>query len=638
MNTNPDIPNELYYLDERFSVRSLRKYQLKEILTSHNIPYLSNLTRVDLIDLFRKHIEPRREEILREYKQQHVPFEESETYGRGRRVSHKPKKYENTVSNYLDDKKTTKDADGFKIPSLPKRRVQPDLDEDDQTHTNVVKQKSMPVKAVNNLAKAIRSRFSPPPFSEEDSFASSGDDNDDTDEDDYRPAIFNEKKNQTTEAEKYSATGSTDTAANGNGRTDYYDEDDDEDDTDFECDSDVNDDDDDDDEELGPVDKEELVQLYKDQFVSPIAFYAAKSNTPNNNRRITTRSEKLEETKRRLSIWKARFKQALFIFCALYMIIGMIGFFITSYARQKNGYCQNYPKDINNTTPSTLVSMLPSPCIPCPDHGICSNGELECDALYQRKTPLYNIGHIFPIADDCVHNSVLGRYVHKVERKIKNYLAVRQGEAYCNQLMLNPDLNIQDVPMSRIPVKEIMIDLKEHLEEHLPADKLDQILLIGFSTILEDPKIHYWETDKERFLGTSRYKFSITCQIKRLYLAVPNKIKLYIIAFISVFTAIYGATKDYRNKKAYQQKIDKMVKSIVDQLKQQYDNHTKNTSQYPSPRLLASQLRSSIVDLNNSKTIADWQCVVKKAESHPHIKKSIEEVNGDIAEYWELTP
>ncbi|KAG2237656.1 hypothetical protein INT48_004559 [Thamnidium elegans] len=556
MNTNPDIPNELYYLDERFSVRSLRKYQLKEILTSHNIPYLSNLTRVDLIDLFRKHIEPRREEILREYKQQHVPFEESETYGRGRRVSHKPKKYENTVSNYLDDKKTTKDADGFKIPSLPKRRVQPDLDEDDQTHTNVVKQKSMPVKA----------------------------------------------KNQTTEAEKYSATGSTDTAANG------------------------------------PVDKEELVQLYKDQFVSPIAFYAAKSNTPNNNRRITTRSEKLEETKRRLSIWKARFKQALFIFCALYMIIGMIGFFITSYARQKNGYCQNYPKDINNTTPSTLVSMLPSPCIPCPDHGICSNGELECDALYQRKTPLYNIGHIFPIADDCVHNSVLGRYVHKVERKIKNYLAVRQGEAYCNQLMLNPDLNIQDVPMSRIPVKEIMIDLKEHLEEHLPADKLDQILLIGFSTILEDPKIHYWETDKERFLGTSRYKFSVTCQIKRLYLAVPNKIKLYIIAFISVFTAIYGATKDYRNKKAYQQKIDKMVKSIVDQLKQQYDNHTKNTSQYPSPRLLASQLRSSIVDLNNSKTIADWQCVVKKAESHPHIKKSIEEVNGDIAEYWELTP
>ncbi|GAA5800819.1 hypothetical protein HPULCUR_006258 [Helicostylum pulchrum] len=595
MNSNSEIPKELYYLDERFSVRSLRKYQLKEILNSHDIPYLSSLSRVDLIDLFRKNIESRREEILREYAQQHEPVEEKEEYGRGRR-----------------------DADGFKIPSLPKRR------EDDQP----LNQKNMLAKAVNN----IRTRFSPPPFNEEDSVASSGEDN----EDEYQP----------TPVEGYeSDTAADNTYVNGNGRTVFYVEDEDEDDTDYYDDSDLDDEDyeEDDDEELGSIDKDELVQLYKDQSAPPTALISPRANTSNNkNRNITTRSKKLAEAKRRLSIWKARSKQALFIFCALYMMIGMIGLFITTYARQKNGYCPTYTQDITNTTagaaPSTLTSMLPSSCIPCPDHGICSNGELECDALYQRKTPLYNIGHIFPIADDCVHNSVLGRYVHKVERKIKNYLAVRQGEAYCNQLLQNPDLNMQDVLISRTHVEEVMIDLKTHLEDHLPADKLDQILLIAFSTILEDAEIHYWEIDNERFLGTSRYKFSMACQVKRLYLAVPNQIKLYIIAFISVLTALYGATKDYRNKKAYQQKINKMLESIVDQLKQQYDNHITNASQYPSPRLLASQLRSSVVDLNNSKTIADWQCVVQKAESHPHIKKSIEEVNGDIVEYWELAP
>lgn len=125
MNNNTEVPDELYYLgknikkkirlkiktylpieiDDRFLVRSLRKYQLKEILTAHNIPYLSNITRVDLVDLFKKHIEARREEILQEYKNKQ-DLNQHEVYGRGRRISHRPKKYENTVPDYYGYKKS----------------------------------------------------------------------------------------------------------------------------------------------------------------------------------------------------------------------------------------------------------------------------------------------------------------------------------------------------------------------------------------------------------------------------------------------------------------------------------------------------------------------------------------------------
>lgn len=41
---------------------------------------------------------------------------------------------------------------------------------------------------------------------------------------------------------------------------------------------------------------------------------------------------------------------------------------------------------------------------------------------------------------------------------------------------------------------------------------------------------------------------------------------------------MYGATKDYRDKKMHQQKIDKMVKSIVDQLKLQVTQHITYTA------------------------------------------------------------
>lgn len=92
--------NLIAFIDDNFSVRSLRKYQLKEILAAHNIPYLQSITRVDLINLFKKHIESRRDEILRQYKQKELEQKEHEApeaYGRGHRATHKPIKFEDEV-------------------------------------------------------------------------------------------------------------------------------------------------------------------------------------------------------------------------------------------------------------------------------------------------------------------------------------------------------------------------------------------------------------------------------------------------------------------------------------------------------------------------------------------------------------
>lgn len=143
--------------------------------------------------------------------------------------------------------------------------------------------------------------------------------------------------------------------------------------------------------------------------------------------------------------------------------------------------------------------MLPLSCIPCPDHGTCNQGELVCDTLYERKTPFYNVGHMFPIGDDCVHNSVLGKYVSKVERKIKNQLAIRQGEAVCEYLLSHPTVEEEEAtqvepPVARVLVSNILADLKSDIEANLPADKIDEILVIALSSILEDSHIQYWET------------------------------------------------------------------------------------------------------------------------------------------------
>lgn len=371
------------------------------------------------------------------------------------------------------------------------------------------------IKVAHSPAKEKAVRFSPPAFNEEDSFASS------CDEDIYQKpsqsvATNNHVQLNPAEEEEFSAVAEivddvtvneileetivtrentlNEAQENEDEKDEKTEEKDDEeyqadtnsDDEDEEYQGDTDSDDEDEEEELGEVEKEELVQLFKDQSKPPQAFLARPP-------KLTVR-QRINKTRNSFKKWEAVAKRVLFMLSLIYLIIGMLGFGITTYARRKNGYCTNHPQNVSHTKPSGLLSILPSSCIPCPDHGICSNGELECDALYERKKPFYNIGNVLPIADECVHNSVLGRHVRRVENKIKNYLAMRQGEAYCHYLMENPELGEKDIPVTRTSVKEILADLKPHLQEQLPADKMDEILFIAISAVLEDPTIYYWET------------------------------------------------------------------------------------------------------------------------------------------------
>lgn len=107
MAEDEHVPSELYYLgkfsvnaalpccwhvpiDPDFPPRSLKTYQLKTILASHAIPVPSKAKKADLIKLFQENVEPRRDAIIAEYKEQQEQKErqqkeDEEHLGRGRR-------------------------------------------------------------------------------------------------------------------------------------------------------------------------------------------------------------------------------------------------------------------------------------------------------------------------------------------------------------------------------------------------------------------------------------------------------------------------------------------------------------------------------------------------------------------------
>ncbi|KAI8970302.1 Man1-Src1p-C-terminal domain-containing protein [Mycotypha africana] len=689
-DNSSEVPKELYYLEEGFSLGSLRKFQLKEILATHNIPVLDSAVRSELESIFKENIINRRDEILARYRNKdEAPLKPTTEYGRGHREIHRPdmgnfvafpvrRRRTKKVENNTAQSGPRKDKDGFAIPELPaERRSQtqsaPAFNaEDSFEEDNVHQQRAIPVTARKVLTKTRKTKkqsatdqnlpFVPqtppssttttsrptrttastkksaaannnvPAFNPEDSFAESADEGNQHEElndshHDRSLSHYTTERDDNGEQPAASKSPSPEQESTEEENSEKS-----EDDLEEESDEDYVDrggEDDEDEEDLGDVDNEELVQLYKEQYIP-----AEKLAEPY----IKTRAQKLAAAKQKALVWRNKLKRFGLIISLIYLVVGALGLLITAYARHKNGYCPSVPTVPTNTTgTSRIFSILPTPCIPCPDHGHCINGELTCDSMYKRRTPIYNVGGKLPIGDDCIQDSKLGKYVAKVEREIKRQLALRQGEAACEYLMTHPDADDESIPTARIPVNDILSKLRHTVEPFIPLTLLDEILLLALTSVLEDSKVFYWESDNERYIGTSRAKFPMTCRLRRMYLKTPQEVRTAIIAVVLVLSSVYGVSKEYRKANAHKAKINKLVKDLTERLKEQYENHVKDSQAHPSPALPVSQLRSTVVDVNNSKTLNDWQQVAEQMESHPHIRKSFREVRGDPVEFWELT-
>lgn len=340
---------------------------------------MHGITRPDLIKLFKKNIESRRDEILKQHRQAVLREEKTdgheEELGRGRRASQKPDNfYQDQL--FLPKRRqrrpeealkapAKKDKDGYAIPALPSNRKkavpafnpEDSFDDEEGDHFtpstpsfSVEPRKTR--KAVSNGSSNIRSsteskkpaasaatqktirrsKFDPPSFNPEDSFASS-------DDEVIERKVRQKSPKRKTEARRVSFDNSI-----------HVIEDEEENDPDYQADGDASDDEDED-EDLGEVEKEELVQLYKDQAVPPEELVAPDYS-------ILTRSQTIAAAKNSVLQWKARTRQIGFVLCGIYMFFALICLGITAYARQKNGYCQNYPDIVAETPGKSYIRIV----------------------------------------------------------------------------------------------------------------------------------------------------------------------------------------------------------------------------------------------------------------------------------------
>ncbi|KAI8881577.1 hypothetical protein K501DRAFT_334653 [Backusella circina FSU 941] len=599
MSSSKKIPAELYYLDPSFSLRSARKYQLLDILYSNGVtefngtPISENFQRAQLMQAFKKHILARKSEIIQEYNRNQIEeYLRTDTEG--------------------EDSEELSEEDDLSEPEGEEETLDQQFITSEESNNNYNDNSPHIVYSVSTGKRV----------------------SDETPEKIY-PTLENQGLNSEilendTLLETPTHTSHRWSLRNRNRRK--ADESNSEDDADFIPEYDDEEEEESESEDdLGDIARDELYLLRTDQNKPPETYEKPRFH-------MVTRAQEMAFKEKQSLLWKRRG----IALCGILTILFTGILSASVYQRSRNGYCQNYPIALESN--NTGLFHIPSPCIPCPAHGICKNGGLICEALYERRTPFYNIGNMFPIADECVHNSVLGRYVARVERSMKKNLATHQGNMVCEYLISHPDYT-DAFPVSKLPVNELIAKIRNEEHDRLPEDRIDEIMLLALTAVIEDPNTHFSDVDGERLIGVETPKFTFGCGIKSRYHSFSLKTKLGLLVLITFTISLYGVFKDYKRNQVYKKQIDKLVKKTINALKLQKketDHHLIIKAQKHvqdksiTPALSVPQLRSLSVDVNDRQTIKDWEQVLKQIQTNPHIRKSFQEVRGDPVEFWEL--
>ncbi|KAI9495963.1 Man1-Src1p-C-terminal domain-containing protein [Zychaea mexicana] len=547
-----DVPDALYYLDDRFPPRSLRRYQLKTILQQHDIAVPTSMKRAELVALFQAHILSRREEIIKEYNEKHASANDLEIPAKRTTVQTERKDKNFIPTPTSSDKKiksstfTTKDA-------FPETMT--------TTKTAATKKKSLPQSVV--MANVTV------------------DYNDDEDD------------------EEYIASSSD---------LEYSDEEyvDDE-----------------------PVDEDEVSWLKKD---------TAKAN-------MTKKERALDAVQEYWSTAQTLLRG--FYILAVLFIVGSAAMIVI--ARNKNGYCSPSNEEggeapvLSSSSPVSMSSSpvekflsLSSSCIPCPDHGVCTDGELHCAGLYKRRHALYNAFGILPVADECIQDSAIGRAVARAEKRIKSALARRQGQHVCDYVSrFGTDEGLSMVHTKASDIRQVVED-RYMSESKWSRDKLKQVLDSAFTSLAADPKVHHWEIDGEPYFGTEQAKLSMVCSVRMFFAEASPRVKRIAVGVLAGIPILSFGWYNHMWHTRVQRHTKAKVFEAISLLKEQLEKHLTDPDGIERG-LPVSQLRVKLTDVNKPGSVDEWVRISQNVQSHPQVRRAFREVAGEPCEYWELS-
>ncbi|KAI8333465.1 Man1-Src1p-C-terminal domain-containing protein [Chlamydoabsidia padenii] len=286
---------------------------------------------------------------------------------------------------------------------------------------------------------------------------------------------------------------------------------------------------------------------------------------------------------------------------------------------RQNGYCDSFN------------SGSTAPCIPCPPHGECIDGRLYCHPLYQPYRSTFNtmVNLVWPTSESCIKDPKMLKLASKIQDKIINYIARRQGDSLCRKyIKKTPDT--MDLP--RTHVSSMMDALKSSFglppainQSHQIA--LDHLLELGLNLTMENPHVSSWVVDGALYLAVDHVKYSPMCWVLVTYSKTPLTLTIGVPLLLTFALVLWN-----RWKKNRQVKI--ITNKALNLLKEQRQKHLK-TPVSSGPGCTVNYLRLHVMTGTDATDVNIWRAVIYKLQNHPCIRNGHSEEHGEIVQYFE---
>lgn len=326
------------------------------------------------------------------------------------------------------------------------------------------------------------------------------------------------------------------------------------------------------------------------------------------------------------SEWYMLFGYLFRVYLGLVCLV-LLGTTIVVSSRAYNGYCDSEQDGISHFS-----------CIPCPDHGVCSNGQLGCPPLYHVTRPWYNAYGLLPIADECVRDSAIGRAIDSAEKHIKRILARAQGQEVCEQLRMGGHIDDSAVArMNGSAIFDALLQIHSANDQEIEMDTFPLVVSNALQQALDDPSIQYSELEGLPYYSTTNADMPLWCSVTVFLLHVPARTKYISIGVLAgfwmVIYAVYKYQQHYRKSQRTKAKLRQILNALEEQLKKHKDHPESYDRGIPVSQL---RIQTSAGRINQGDEVDEWMRVVHQVNKHPQVRRAHREVAGELCETWEL--
>lgn len=262
--------------------------------------------------------------------------------------------------------------------------------------------------------------------------------------------------------------------------------------------------------------------------------------------------------------------------------------------------------------PEDSLDFLSDSCEPCPSHGRCHEGELECDQGYKRHGKL------------CVEDGVIQETAKKLAERVEIRLCKVYAELMC-----------YGTGTIWVEENDIWNDLDKHeLAEHVGSD--NAIYMFAKERAMET--INRMLDTRTNSMGVKELKCPdmIAEQYKPSSCRIRQWITEHALLIFPVCAVLLGLTlllRKFHQRQYLSVRVDTLYQQVCEELEEKAMMNRVNDK--CEPWVVASALRDSLLSLKERKNPVLWKKVEELVQEDSRVDRYPKLVKGESKVVWE---